>query len=154
MFYEIGNKMINLKRVSNIIFDKKKLKVDFQFANSINILGKETSDFHEVRFTRIDDIIKLKMKLLSDFKVDKMFIRPPVSVLGNEEWVNKNHINSIALDEDNAKIIFNLDYSIEVVDKRTGDLVKISKFIYWRFESKEKAQEEYYKIKRFLKPIN
>jgi len=154
MFLELNNKLINIDNVSNILFDKNKFKVDFQFANSINILGKETSDFFELKFPYKEDIDKLKLKLKENHFIRMLFLFPPPNIINNEEWVNISHINTISLDDTKCKIIFNLDYGIDIVDKNTEELIKISKFIYWKFETCEEAEKEYEKLKSILVKLN
>jgi hypothetical protein len=141
-----NKKAINLARVSNIIFDPKKLKIIFQFANSINILGKETSDFYELEIPNEEAFEKVSKNLLEHPYIAANFLLPKyIKEDKFYEIVNINHINSITLDEPN-KIIFNLDYAIDIYDKKTNKNKKISKFVYWIYENEEAKQKELQRI--------
>jgi hypothetical protein len=147
-FIVFDDKIINLARVSNIIFDSVKRKITFQFANSINILGKETSDFYEKEFENYP--VKMS-EILNHSYVKDNFIKPDYAKLGKfYEIVNINHINNITLDEP-KKIIFNMDYGIDIFDKQSGEIKKISKFIYWHYNNENDKQKEINKLKELIR---
>jgi len=137
-----NGKLINLAVVSTISIDKN--KVIYNFINSIDILGRETPDYSYERFKTNKEAEKRFKELQQlDIIKDRFLFHKN----HKNEIVNKDYITSIVYDEKKQRIIFNLNYSISVIDKKTGKEVKISKFIYWNNIPKQ----EYEKIeKEFL----
>jgi len=147
MFIELSKKIVNLKKVATIIFNKRKKQIIFNFSNAINILGKDTADFYIQEFNNDYDFDKLKNKLLNLDYVKENFLICSIQ----DEIVNKNHINTISYEINEInKIIFNLDFGIDVKDYKSGDMIKISKFVYWKFKEKDDMLNVYQEIKNKL----
>jgi len=144
MFIELDTKIVNLSNTATIIFNKRKKQIIFNFSNAINILGKETADFYIQKFKTDYDFDKLKNKLLNLDYVKENFLFHE----SQNEIVNKNHINTITFESGNVnKIIFNLDFGVNVEDYKTGDIIKISKFVYWKFKEENDMYDVFQKIK-------
>ena len=137
-------KAINLANVSNIIFNHQKNKISFQFANSIDILGKITSDFYDIEPDE-KPFEYIKKEILKIPYIKENFLIPQYNNNEFFEIVNINHINTITLNEPN-KIIFNMDYAIEIFDKKTNQNKKISKFVYWKYKNPYDKGKELKKI--------
>jgi len=144
-FMELDSKIVNLSKTATIIFNKRKRQVIFNFSNAINILGRETSDFYIQELNTDYDFDKLKNKLLNiDFVKENFLIHE-----SQNEIVNKNHINTITFEPGKVnKIIFNLDFGVDVKDYKTGDIIKISKFVYWRFKEEDDMYDVYQEVKK------
>jgi hypothetical protein len=143
-FIEMNEKIINLGNVATIIFNSKKKSIIFNFSNSINILGKETSDFYIENFNNTYDYNKMKTKILNlDYIKENFLIHK-----NQPEIINKSHINSIT--SESKKIIFNLDFGVDVIDYKTNELIKISKFVYWRFNDENEMYDTFKNVKKEL----
>lgn len=136
-----NSKLINLAVVSSISIDNK--KVIYNFINSIDILGRQTPDYSYERFNSTLEANKRFKELLNlDLVKDKFLFHKN----HENEILNKDFITSIVYDSRKRRVIFNLNFSISVKDRKTGNIVKISKFIYWNDIDKneyEKLEEEF-----------
>jgi len=131
-----NGKLINLSVVSTISIDRN--KVIYNFINSIDILGRETPDYSYERFKENGDAQK-RFKELQNLNVikEKFLFHKNHS----NEILNKDYITSIIYDGKKERVIFNLNFSISVLDRKTGKEVRISKFIYWNNISRNEYEE-------------
>jgi len=124
-----NNKIINLKNVSTVILDvTAKPKIIYNFVNSINIMGRETPDYTYEFFNTAEEAEERYLELLKEEYICRNFIYHNNH---HFEVLNMNFITSISYDEIKERMIFNLNYSVSVKDRKTGNDVKISKFVYW-----------------------
>jgi len=134
-------KIINLKNVSTILVDTERCKIIYNFINSINIMDRETPDYTYQTFDSPEETLKEfeSIKKIQYVK-DNFLISEDVKNLG--EIVNKNFITSINIDEKRKRIVFNLNFSITILDHKTRKPIKISKFVYYDYKTTSDLKTE------------
>ena len=144
-----NEKLIYLKNVSTISIDRNNFKIIYNFVNSINIVGRETPDYSYQKFNSLEEMLEEfeKIKSLDYIKDNFLISEVPENY---DEIVNKNFITSISVIEDKRRLVFNLNYSISIIDKKSGKPMKISKFVYFDYPSKKRMKSE---VGKFVEKI-
>jgi hypothetical protein len=136
-----NEKLVNLNNVSTISLDCERNKIIYNFTNSINILGRETPDYSYQTFETFEEAENVFFALKElKFVQDNFLISSNIN--NSYEIVNKNFVTSINLDEKHKRIIFNLNYSVTIIDHKTNKPIKISKFVYYNYNSRQEMKKE------------
>jgi len=127
------DKIVLLENVSTISLDRERSRIVFNFMNAIQLVGRKTPDYHYFQYdteseatTAFETIIEMtyiKMNFLVSENSD------------NTDIVNVKAITSFIPDDENLKIVFNLNYPVTSYRERDNRQVEISKVIFWNYRT-------------------
>lgn len=129
--------------MSNITFNKEKLRIIYNFSNNIDI-KINTNYGEEIRMIadyRYDDFYNEM-----EFNQKKIELRERVKSLGfiipdspYHHWVNPKHITFVNVDYKKTRIIFNLANSI--TKPIGGEMMLVNDFVFWDYSTEEELNE-------------
>lgn len=149
MFFQVHDKIINLKNVSNINVLKNKKRIVFNMNYSIDIsIGqqqKTISDYVYWDFLDIDSLNDNIESLGNNEYFGLNYIEN-----GNDGFININEISSIKYAKPKNRVIFNLSHPVTFIDFDKRAKIT-SEFVYANFNNREDYLSYIYYLKEFLK---
>lgn len=129
------DKIILLKNVSTISLDisneNSRDRIVVNYMNPMHLFGRWTPDYHYFEYDSTQEAIDAYEAILKlPYIVLNFFISENAD---NKDIVNKNSITSISVNEEDLKIIFNLNYPVTSYREKDSKPVEISKVIFWNY---------------------
>ena len=141
-------KVILLENVSTISLDADRSRIVFNFMNPIQLVGRRTPDYHYFEYPSSKYATEAFDAIVNNPHIKLNFLVSENS--DNTDIVNIKAITSMLPDEQNLKIVFNLNYPVTSYRERDNRSVEISKVIFWNYKSESPYEGDILEIANIL----
>jgi hypothetical protein len=149
LFFQVNDKIINLKNVSNINVLKNKKRIIFNMNYSIDIsVGKQQKTISDYVYWDCVDLNSLNDNITS--LIGCKYFYSNFIENGHGGFINTQEISSIKFVKSKKRVIFNLSHPVTFID--SDQKAKItSEFVYCNFNNTEEYSSYVYYLQEALK---